>query len=345
MIEKTIRIPHRLALAEDVYQLRLDYLDLSKIDVCNFDFRSCSFGVPMPMLLLANKIKYLARKFCDCRFKLYAGNDPFHTFADHIGLFRYMGWPRGREPGEAWGSSGYVPVEVFNVAEFRRRAVGGPVGRLINEESNRLALVLAQREEGALFDVLQYSIREVVRNSLEHSRGTSAAILAQYWPKKESAEIVIIDDGIGIPSNLYENEMLQCDDAREALKFALLPGITGVPLKDRLKQDDYWVNSGFGLYVTSRICSENGSFRIISDTQGLTLTNGVQIEHSWHLNGTCVQMNLITRSVASISKRIPQIVEEGESQKERLFQEYPIRASAASKMLASQFRKKIFNKQ
>lgn len=79
-----------------------------------------------------------------------------------------------------------------------------------------------------VFDVIQYSIREILRNSAEHNEGESVSILAQYWPTKDLAEIVIIDDGIGVPHSLYGNGYVECANSREALKFALLPGISGV---------------------------------------------------------------------------------------------------------------------
>lgn len=250
-----------------------------------------------------------------------------------------MGWARGREPGEAFGSKGYLPIETFNIEEFKRRAGQGPIGALINDEANRMAVVLSQTDEGPTFDVLQYAIREIMRNAAEHSKGTRATIMAQHWPKRYEAEIVVIDNGVGIPSNLYENEYVDCNNAREALKFALLPGISGVSLEKRIEQDEFWGNSGFGLFVTSRICAENGLFRLISDKQGLSLVDDRQIEHNWLHQGTCVQMRLRTKRTKEIQSDIPRLIEEGESQRAALMRNYPIQASAASKMLASQYRK------
>lgn len=339
--KQVIVIPYRLALAEHVYSLRLDSLNLSETSVCEFDFRGCTYGEPFPLLLLANKIRLLSKRYRNCKFSLLAGKETFHTFADHIGFFRYIGWPRGREPGEAWGSTGYLPVERFSISEFQKRSLSGPVGKQVSAEADRLAVVLSQKDEGPLFDVIQYAIREIMRNAAEHSKGDYVTILGQYWPKREKAEIVVIDDGIGIPSTLYSNEYVECNDSREALKCALLPGISGVPLSERLKQDEYWGNSGFGLYVTSRVCADHGTFRIVSDHQGLTLRSGVQIEHDWKLNGTCVQMTLELRHADRIQNDIPRIIEDGEKQRLALLSEFPIKASAASKMLSSQYRKII----
>ena len=339
--ERRITIPRELRLAENIFDLRIDKLDLTHADGCVFDFSKCTFGEPFPLLLLADKIKHLVKRFPGKKYKLIAGKDDFHTFADHIGFFRYIGWPRGRKPGEAWGSKGYIPIELFDVREFQRRAGSGPIGSLINDEASRLATVLSQADEGATFDVLQYAIREIMRNAAEHSFGTRFSIMGQYWPTRHEAEIVIIDDGVGVPNNLYDNEYVECNNPREALKFALLPGISGVSLEDRIEQDHFWGNSGFGLFVTSRICSANGLFRIISGSQGITLVRGTQVEHDWHLDGTCVQMRLNVKRANLLKNAIAEIIEEGESQRAGLLQNFPIQASAASKMLASQFEKRV----
>ena len=338
---RNVIVPRELRLAEHVYSMRLDRLDLTYADSCNFDFTGCQFGEPLPILLLAEKIKALVKKYPNCKYRLIPAKSQFCSFADHIGFFRYVGWPRGREPGEAWGSENYIPIEKFDLAEYRKRAGTGPVAKLINEEASRLTSVLSRQEDGATFDILQYAIREILRNAAEHSSGTRVSIMAQYWPTKDIAEIVVIDDGVGIPTNLYENEYVECANAREALKFSLMPGVSGVALEERIAQDPYWGNSGFGLYVTSRICSENGQFRIISEQQGLTLARGNQIEHGWSHEGTCVQMRLETKRSGEISARIPQIIEDGEEQRKELMSNYPIQASAASKMLESQYRKRV----
>lgn len=238
--ERVVTIPRELRLAENVFSLKLDQLDLTFVDACTFDFRNCEFGEPLPMLLLAEKIKKLASKFStNCKFRPLPGKANFSSFADHIGLFRYMGWARGREPGEAFGSKGYLPIETFNIEEFKRRAGQGPIGALINDEANRMAVVLSQTDEGPTFDVLQYAIREIMRNAAEHSKGTRATIMAQHWPTRYEAEIVVIDNGVGIPSNLYENEYVDCNNAREALKFALLPAFLVCLLRNELSRMNF----------------------------------------------------------------------------------------------------------
>ncbi|MBT0958633.1 ATP-binding protein [Alphaproteobacteria bacterium KMM 3653] len=298
-----------------------------------------TYAEPLPLLLLGRQVRDVVKSFPNCRFSLRAGKNSFHTYADHIGFFRFMGGRRGREPGEAWGSNRYIPIESFDIGEIQAAAKGGAVGEIMDAEASRLAIVLSQQDSGALFDVIQYTIREIIRNSAEHSRGTQISLMAQYWPAKGLAEIVITDDGVGIPYNIYENEYVECSTAREALKFALLPGVSGVSRQERAQQDEFWGNSGFGLYVTSRLCSENGGFRIISADQGLTLVGATQVEHDWSFRGTCVQLRLNVRDAIAMKDAIPRLVEEGETKRASLISRYPIQASAASKMLASQYRK------
>ncbi|MEO0937327.1 MAG: ATP-binding protein [Pseudomonadota bacterium] len=343
LYEKRVVIPRELRLAESVFDLRLDRIDLTYTDGLTVDFSAFDFGEPLPLLLLAEKIKAIVSRFPKCRYRLIAGREKGHTYLDHIGFFKYIGWDRGRKPGEAWGSRGYIPIETFNLSAYRSAAGNRPVAQLINEEASRLAKILCQSDDGSLFDILQYAIREIVRNSAEHSRGERVTIFGQYWPSRNEAEIVVADDGVGIPETLYDNEYIDCNNAREALKFAVLAGVSGVNLGDRIQQDDFWGNSGFGLYVTSRICSQSGSFRMISDKAGLTLARGNQIEHEWSFQGTCIQMKLKLRDPGAIQKSIPKLIADAEAQQKSILTQHPIQASRASKMLASEFRKRILN--
>lgn len=73
---------------------------------------------------------------------------------------------------------------------------------MIERKAAELAEILTQQEAGALQDTLTFSIREIVRNVVEHSESDTVCVCAQYWPKKEQVEVGIVDDGIGIHAAL-----------------------------------------------------------------------------------------------------------------------------------------------
>lgn len=292
------------------------------------------------MMLLAVQFRQLMRRYPEVEYRLLSRANDFRGYADHMGYFRFLGFDRGTDVGGARGSSTYTPIEVFSIRQLQIEAGEEPYGKYVSSKARKLAKILSQQETGPLFDLFEYTFREIMRNAVEHSRGEELIVFGQFWPANEEAEIVVMDNGIGIARNLYDNESIECANNREALKFALMPGITGVPRQVRAKQDEHWGNSGFGLYVTSRFCSETGLFRVFSGSSALTLAKGIQTEHNWSFSGTCVQMRLSTARAQKRAERISEIVNEGQGERTNLFNDTPIKASVASKMLASHFEKR-----
>lgn len=341
MTVKTIVIPNRLTLLSSVHDLKIDKLDLAEIEKCEVRFTGCSYAEPAPLMFLAAKIRALKKKYPNVEYTVWTKPSDFTGWADHIGFFHFIGFNRGRNIGDAAGSPSYTPITVLDINELKNAAGETPVGKYVSGLVRGLAENLSQEVEGPVFDLVEYSLREIIRNAAEHSKGRKIALLGQCWPQKRSAEIVVMDNGVGIAENLYESELLECNTNREALKFALLPGVTGVSLEERLKQDDHWKNSGFGMFVTSRFCAENGLFRVISGRDSLTLGGSVQTEHPWGFSGTFVQMRLSFKDAKQRVDRIEELTKSGEAAFGELLQDHPIKASTASKLLASQFAKDV----
>ncbi|TNF12141.1 MAG: hypothetical protein EP320_12835 [Rhodobacteraceae bacterium] len=338
-MKKTIHIPTRLNTVSAVENIGLDKLDLAKADELDISFSDCRYAEPLPLIYLQQKFRHLVKKFPHLKIRMLSRDTPFRGYAEHIGFFNFLGFPRGKAPGSARGNSNYTPITIYKIRDLQREAGTSPIGRLVLDKASDLARILCQKDKGDLFDLFEYSFREIMRNAAEHSRGSRLVVLGQYWPTTQKAEIVIADDGIGIATNLYDIEYVECETNLEALKCAMLPGISGVSLEERIGQDEKWGNSGFGLYTTSRICSEAGAFRIISGNDGLTLSKGRQFEHPWSYRGTCVQMVFNVSNASRMIERINEIITEGEEEKSEILSRFPIKASAASKMLASHFQK------
>lgn len=337
--EVDIIVPNQLTKFTPIHELKLEKLDLSSVKKCKVQMGECTFAEPGPLLFFGAKIRALMKRNPNVKFTLWTRKSQFRGWADHIGFFSFMGFTRGRALGEATGSSNYTPITVYNIANLKKEAGVIPLGKYVSSTIRRLAENLSQQADGPVFDLVEYSIREIARNAAEHSNGSKIVLLGQCWPAKKMAEIIVMDNGLGISSNLYENELLQCDSNREALKFAILPGVTGVSLDERLEQDDHWGNSGFGMFVTSRFCAENGLFRVISGGDGLTLSGNIQTEHPWAFQGTFVQMRLSFADAQSKVDRIEELTESGKKTFGELIKDHPIKASTASKLLASQFSK------
>ncbi|NKX44868.1 hypothetical protein [Roseicyclus persicicus] len=94
-----------------------------------------------------------------------------------------------------------------------------------------------------MFDTLSYSIREIVRNTAEHSEAPELLICAQYWPSRKEVEVGFADAGIGIMSSLRRNPDFAELDERQAIQAALMPGVSGNPFAGM--GTDIWQNSGY----------------------------------------------------------------------------------------------------
>lgn len=331
--------PSRLVLATHIFELGWDKLSLPEGCECVIDMSTCNYGEPQGMILFAVTCSNLIKRHPNVTFKLRTARNSFTGYASHVGLFKHIGFDFGNAPNTATGSRTYTPIRTFSIPGVKELAGEVPVGKYLTKFSTELSKVLCQAGDGDIFDLFEYCFREVMRNAVEHGAGKKLIVFGQRWETKGVAEIVIYDDGIGVAETLYDNEYIDCKNGREALKFAILPGISGVSRDERFSQDEKWGNSGFGLYVTNRFCAEFGSFRMISGNDALTFSRGVQSEHKWTLPGTFVQMRFSVQSSSGQVSRINQIIDEGKSEFKKILGDYPIQPSAASKLLASHFEK------
>lgn len=332
MSETEIKISS-LSTVSSVYDLRLPSRDLTGSNKCFLDFRSCSFGKPLPMLILGRQIREMVKKNEGVEFFCRSKDSAFRGYADHIGFFRYCGFDRGNKLGQAMGSNTYIPIQTFSAEAIKIASGDRPYGEIVEEKASELTHVLTQKRSGDLFVALSYSLREIMRNSIEHSFGKNVVLFGQYWPRNGNAEIVLFDDGVGIAEALSNNEERKAKPALELLECALQPGVTGTTEAERAYQDPSYRNSGFGLFVTSEFCAQHGLFRVISGKHGITRNRGSLVHHDWSFDGTCVQLSLNTRNLQNAAEQIESIIARGE---ELVPEQSPIKtASKASRLQSS----------
>ena len=171
---------------------------LNPSDYYEFDFQHVQFVTPGWLVSVGTA----PRRFRAGKIKRRAINYRHLGYAAHVGFFKYFGMSYGLAPSEAAGSINYVPITEVDVASIWERATKTYVhaGEIIEDEARQLAKLLTRNEGGPVVDTLTYSIREIVRNVIEHSRSPTYTIAAQYWPASQSAELAISDDGCGITS-------------------------------------------------------------------------------------------------------------------------------------------------
>ncbi len=120
-------------------------------------------------------------------------------------------------------------------------------------------------------DAVKYSLVELLRNVVQHSRSKIGGVAAAvYFPHSGLVDVVVADVGCGIKSALRE-AYPEINSDMKAVKFALMPHVSGTftsgsyhNMKD---------NAGLGLFFTKEIASRSGG--------GFFLASGNMMASSW----------------------------------------------------------------
>ena len=285
---------------------------INPLEDCVFNFNNTYQYDPFAMLFMASLLREHIKNYQDIKFVLkYDPNSRNISYAGHMGFFKSIAdnLTIGKKPGEAMGSKNYLPITKI---DFRSDFEGEKnIEEAIEKKAVKLSKILTQDEE--LYKIFAYIIREILRNSLEHSKDHCVWICAQHWPYYHMTEIAILDNGIGIRKSLSSNYWYasQIENDETALQLSLLPGIT--EKYDKKQYDDDWNNTGYGLYMASQLCDRlNGTFLIASDSKALLIHNGEREFIKTNHNGTAIRMTLKTNQKFNYDDIRSQILMEGE---------------------------------
>ncbi len=131
-------------------------------------------------------------------------------------------------------------------------------------------------------------ISEMVDNIYEHSNASIAFIFSQYWPRNNSCEICLADNGIGIFQSLL-NAGRNVENEDDAIKKVI---------NEYLSSKDEFGSSkrGTGIKNTIKVLSNNelnGYFCVISDNTGYYIDNQrdlfLNLQNTF-LSGTMIDM-------------------------------------------------------
>ena len=201
---------------------------------------------------------------------------------------------------------------------------------------DNLSSRLLQTTSGNSFKTLSYLCREILRNIVEHSYSKRMYYCAQYYPSKKRVSVIIADEGEGVRSSLNEAPNINILTDREALKEAILPGVSGRAHKytKRNSVGHDFANSGFGLFLTRRICESNGNFLIASGSAGIS-TTAQDLRHYDNVcfDGTIIRLGLDLTRVAKIEESINIFRREAETIKSVATKLGVVSPSAASTMI------------
>lgn len=297
---------------------------------------------PFTMVYLAKIIRDIKSK--SPNRKIFCEGFQEKNYAANMGFFRAFGLKHGREPSVNDGNESFVPFSILRSKTVADEAIRSwsPKQDVIENKSAQLAKILSRENESNLVDALTFSIREIMRNVIEHSHSKVIEYCAQYWPSYDKVEISISDNGIGLRKSLENNPYIQVDNDSDALQQALMPAISSKNYKGaRIDRNDPWHNSGFGLYMISRICRTGGSFLICSGDHGILLNSEekkhIYLNHEYQ--GTIVRMVLNTKKIKKLPEMLREYRDEGYEIAKSIKGVGYYQASAASQMLSRDFKK------
>lgn len=265
-----IRLPTQLIPAA-IEKLESDLSTTQDTDNVNVNFSYLMFSKPLGMLvsgsLIRRWINYRRERGLRTTKSGINAKINAHSYLMHLGFFDYIGMNDvGSKIGAARGNTRYLPIRkvVRKDLEQSVEETGEQLIDAIIFLADGLANVLSGSDTGEIKKSFSYSIREIIRNALEHSGSDVCYICGQRWVNGHS-EIAIVDEGSGVYetlSNVYDVE-----DSKMLL-HALKPGVsrtTGMS-----EEDNIYNNSGFGLYVLSELGNSFGWFCLGSGTRKLT---------------------------------------------------------------------------
>ena len=332
-----IKVPQNLSLNNALnFCNRLWHLE--EAEHYEFNFQNLGLVEPFSMAYVANELKRYRNSKPSARFT--GANYKNNSYAAHMGFFKAFGLDFGNKPGEASGSSTYLPLTIIEVVDLKKQAEEqfSHIGDIIENKSEEIAKLLTRQDGGDLVDTLTFSVREIMRNVVEHSNSDIIEYCAQYWPSKHLVEVAILDTGQGVKKGLSNNPHLNIKSERDALHLALLPGVSGKMYKGVKKRGhDHWQNSGFGLYMTSRICRNGGNFYIASNDKSLYLTSAGKEDKECNYHGTALRLRIDTNSITTYKKMLERYRTEGYLSAKQFSKNDAIEPSVASTMLARDF--------
>lgn len=277
------------------------------------DFSNLTWIEPFAMLILTRAFRDLKARYPDSAIIARTPDTEPCSYARWMRFFKEAGL--SKDESNAPGSETYLPLTFIPVTDIFAGASDPTTGAI--DTAKKLAVQLLRQDDGPLVEAVTYSFQELLRNVVEHSESKELGYCAQYWSrghKKNMVEIAIMDTGIGLRPSLYLNPHLAITSDRDAIMYALAPGVSGkfyAGVKADFTNPNQ--NSGFGLYMIYRLCNEGGSFFIGSGSAGLARKKeSDNIDHETQFQGTILRLRLNAAELQDTRALLDQFRKEGD---------------------------------
>lgn len=307
-------LPHLLRACEEI-------LDLPLSRCYELDFVAMQHCEPFGLLLLGAAIRSLRMRDVSpgtpVTVTILGRTDhgsQGHGFAKDMGFWWSIAEDKERPVNLRSASEHYVRVDRISVSQLYREAGGAdPIrSEIVSRKAAELAKVLARGGSGPVWQALEYSFREMLRNAIEHSQSDVVwfAAWARYKQSDPDVQVAILDEGRGIRKSLLENVAYVPKNDQEAIEMSILPGVsrnagrhrsdekTRQLLEDFPDQDPgLWDNSGFGLYMTSELAKRAGQFAIVSGDTCVAFVGPTKVVSSTKHQGVAIRISFDPRQL------------------------------------------------
>ncbi len=197
-----------------------------------------------------------------------------------------------------------IPLSRGALAEFRSVASRrlARTGDVIDDFSRSLIARLPSVQGCGPSRVLSYMIRELVRNSAQHSEALTVLYCARFEPDNQRFSFACMDPGIGVRASLSNNPDLEITSDADALRLAMQPGVSGKSWAGRPPdRQGVWSNMGLGLHMVRRIARRAGGELVLASGSGARHCQSHGDEPlDCHISGTLTAFTVHTSSVGEI---------------------------------------------
>lgn len=311
--EKEIRFSGTLDEKEAYNRLKEIEAFIKRNEI-NVNLEGITSARPLGTMIFAHQIRELLKQHGDSRIRFtgYEINKFGLDYLAQANFFRFLNIPRDNRKFANTHFDIPIPLHDIKATEIRARMLeskrdGGvplKLQQVIQEDCDQMTTTLFGRPEKRI----AYCFREIIRNTFEHSNSATTSVMGQKYEDTDNIEFAAIDSGIGIIESLRKK--FKITSPEQALLLAIKPGISGADTSG----NEFYSNSGFGLYVLSEIGKRFGKFSLGTDNKLMVLKKG----HSpmffrSSLKGTVVSLNIKTNDYLMNKQIVNQIITEGES--------------------------------
>jgi len=276
---------------------------------------TASFAKPIPTLVIGAAIG----RACKAREQLGLESCVIDTsvteavsYLKNLGFFEMLGLKGvGRKLKNTRSTSQYMtihklPLGLHNATEGNLHAAAIAEKAAIVLSRNKQSTAKCSTDECLLY---RYIYRELIRNVLDHSRAKQAYIYGQRY-NNDTAQIAIVDNGIGMYQSLARKYPWVKNDL-DALALSIEPGVSSSDV-------DTTANSGFGLYVLTRLAGMYGFAALGSGRSQIYINedNGRYQTEKSSFAGTYVGLEIT--KIVNVAKVLDDIVADGEQEAREL---------------------------